>query len=157
MKETKGELTVPEGARFALVASRFNEFVTTSLVEGARDALVRHGAKEDEIELFWTPGSFEIPPVAKRLANSGGYSAVVCLGAVIRGSTPHFEYIASQVARGVASVAAESPVPVTFGVLTTDTVEQAIERSGTKAGNKGFDAAVAAIELVNLYGKLNSG
>lgn len=157
MKETKGELTVPEGARFALVASRFNESITTRLVEGARDALVRHGAKEDAVELFWTPGSFEIPPVAKRLARSGSYAAVVCLGAVIRGSTPHFEYIASQVARGVSTVAAESPVPVTFGVLTTDTIEQAVERSGTKAGNKGFDAAVAAIELVNLYGKLNSG
>ncbi len=156
MKETKGELVVAEGARFALVASHFNEFLTTKLVEGAHDALLRHGAKENDIELFWTPGSFEIPAVAKRLVQSGDYAAVVCLGAVIRGSTPHFEYIASQVARGVSTVSAESPVPVTFGVLTTDTIEQAIERSGTKAGNKGFDAAVAAIEMVNLYGKLNS-
>ena len=146
-----GELTVDKKSRFALVASRFNEFIVSRLIDGARDALARHGADADNIDVIWVPGAFEIPPVAQRAAECGRYQAVVCLGAVIRGSTPHFEYVAAEAAKGVAQVAMKSAAPVTFGVLTTDSIEQAIERAGTKAGNKGADAALAAVELVNLY------
>lgn len=153
----QGALKAPSDARWAIVASRFNEFVTSHLVSGAIDALVRHGAVDSNIDIFWTSGSFEIPPVAKRLANSGRYAAVICLGAVIRGGTPHFEYIAAEASKGVAAVAMSSPVPVIFGILTTDNIEQAIERAGTKAGNKGADAAIAAIEMANLYRQLPPG
>jgi 6,7-dimethyl-8-ribityllumazine synthase len=134
--------------------ARFNEFISSKLLGGALDALQRHGVKEDEITVAWTPGSFEIPVVAKKMATSGKYDAVIALGAVIRGSTPHFDYVANEVSKGVAHVALEAGIPVLFGVLTTDTIEQAVERAGTKSGNKGFDAAVAAIEMVNLMEQL---
>jgi len=152
-KTIAGQL-VSKGKRYALVASRFNEFITSKLIDGAIDCLRRHGAGDDEIEVVWVPGSFEIPPVCKRLAGGGKSDAVIALGAVIRGATPHFDYIANEVAKGVAQVALGAAVPVVFGVLTTDTIEQAIERAGTKAGNKGADAAASAIELVNLYAQL---
>jgi len=152
-KTIAGQL-VSKGKRYALVASRFNEFITSKLIDGAVDCLRRHGAGDDEIEVVWVPGSFEIPPVCKRLAGGGKCDAVIALGAVIRGATPHFDYIANEVAKGVAQVALGAAVPVVFGVLTTDTIEQAIERAGTKAGNKGADAAASAIELVNLYAQL---
>ncbi len=139
-----------QGLRIALVASRFNSFVTDRLVEGAIDAIVRTGGDPEELRIYKVPGAFEIPLVAKRLAASERFDAVVCLGAVIRGSTPHFDYVASEVAKGVAQVALETGVPVSFGVLTTDTLEQAIERAGSKAGNKGFEAAMAAVETANL-------
>jgi len=132
------------------VIARFNEFISGKLLSGCLDGLKRHGAEEKNIEVVWSPGSFEIPLLAKKMAKSGKYDAVVCLGAVIRGATPHFEYVSAEVSKGVASVGLESEVPVIFGVLTTDNIEQAIERSGTKGGNKGFDAALAAIEMVNL-------
>jgi 6,7-dimethyl-8-ribityllumazine synthase len=149
-KILSGNLTV-ENRKFALVASRFNDFIVQHLVDGAVDALVRHGADPEDIDTIWTPGSFEIPQVARRAAATERYDAVICLGCVIRGSTPHFEYVAAEAAKGVAHVAMESRAPVSFGVLTTDTIEQAVERAGTKAGNKGADAALAAVELVNLY------
>ena len=145
-----------DGLKFAIVASRFNEFITARLIEGAIDALVRHGARDEDIHLIRVPGAFEIPSVARWAASSGKFHAVICLGAVIRGATPHFEYIAAEVSKGVALVAMESRVPVVFGVLTTDTLEQAIERAGSKAGNKGFDAAMAAMELVDLRKKLEA-
>ncbi|MEW6233002.1 MAG: 6,7-dimethyl-8-ribityllumazine synthase [Chloroflexota bacterium] len=139
-----------EGLRFALVVSRFNEFISTKLLEGAQDALVRHGVAEESVETVYVPGAFEIPMVAKRLARSGRYDAVICLGAVIRGATPHFDYVAAEVSKGIAAVALETGVPTLFGVITADNLEQAIERAGTKAGNKGFDAAVGALEMANL-------
>ncbi len=139
-----------EGLRFALVVSRFNEFISTKLLEGALDALVRHGVAEESAETVCVPGAFEIPMVAKRLARSGRYDAVICLGAVIRGATPHFDYVAAEVSKGIAAVALETGVPTLFGVITADNLEQAIERAGTKAGNKGFDAAVGALEMANL-------
>lgn len=139
-----------EGLRIAIVASRFNEFVCGRLLEGALDALVRHGAQDQDLHVIRVPGAFEIPAVARWAAHSGRFDAVICLGAVIRGSTPHFDYIAAEVSKGVAQVAMEASVPVVFGVLTTDTLEQAIERAGSKAGNKGWDAAMAAMELVQL-------
>jgi len=142
---------VGEGLRFAIVVARFNEFITGKLLEGARDALRRHGVADGDVDVAWVPGSFEIPLAAKRLAESGRYDAVICLGAVIRGATPHFEYVAAEAAKGVAAVGLSTGVPTLFGVLTTDTIEQAIERAGTKAGNKGFEAAVAAIEMANLW------
>jgi 6,7-dimethyl-8-ribityllumazine synthase len=150
----QGQLKADPKAKWALVVARFNEFITSKLVGGAVDALVRHGATDENIDIVWVPGSFEIPLTARRLAESGKYAAVVCLGAVIRGGTPHFEYIASEVSKGVAQVALASKVPVIFGVLTTDTIEQAVERAGTKAGNKGVDAATAAVEMVSLLGEL---
>lgn len=152
----EGSLEVGADWKVALVASRFNDFITEHLIDGAKDAFIRHGGKEGNLDVFRVPGSFEIPPVAKRLAESGKYRAVVCLGAVIRGATPHFEYIAQQAARGIAEASLRSPVPVSFGVLTTDTIEQAVERAGTKAGNKGFDAMLAAVEMVNLFDSLPS-
>ena len=145
----EGKLT-SDGLRFALVASRFNSFIVDRLVEGAVDAIVRTGGDPDAIRVVKVPGAFEIPLVAKKLASSGKYDAVVCLGAVIRGSTPHFDYVAAEVSKGVAQVGMDTGVPVSFGVLTTDTLEQAVERAGAKAGNKGSDAALAAVETVNL-------
>jgi 6,7-dimethyl-8-ribityllumazine synthase len=143
-----------EGLRFALIVSRFNDFMSARLMEGAMDALIRHGAFDENISVVKVPGAFEIPAAAKKCALSGGYDAIVCLGAVVRGSTPHFDYVAAEVSKGVAAVALESGIAVTFGVLTTDTLEQAIERSGSKAGNKGFEAAVAAVEMANLLKQL---
>lgn len=143
-----------EGLRFALVVSRFNDFLTARLAEGARDCLVRHGADEGSIAEIRVPGAFELPQVARRVAADERYDAVICLGAVIRGSTPHFEFIAAETVKGIAQVAFGSEKPVVFGVLTTDTLEQAIERSGTKSGNKGWEAAQAAIELVDLQRQL---
>ncbi|MEN6626202.1 MAG: 6,7-dimethyl-8-ribityllumazine synthase [Candidatus Sumerlaeia bacterium] len=140
-----------KGLRVAIVAARFNEFIVSRLVDGAIDALVRHGASEDEITVMWTPGSFEIPPVARKAAESGRFDAVICLGAVIRGGTDHYQFIAAEAAKGIAHVAYEAPIPVIFGVLTTDSIEQAVERAGTKMGNKGAEAAMAAIEMVNLH------
>jgi 6,7-dimethyl-8-ribityllumazine synthase len=142
------------GKRFGVVVGRFNEFITGKLLDGARDALLRHEVDEAAIDIAWTPGSFEIPLVAKRLAQTGRYDAVICLGAVIRGSTPHFDYVAAEVSKGVANVGLDTGVPVIFGVLTTDTIEQAIERAGTKAGNKGFEAAMSAIEMADLIGRI---
>jgi 6,7-dimethyl-8-ribityllumazine synthase len=142
------------GLRFGLVVSRFNSFICDRLVEGAVDSLVRHGADAANIDIAKVPGAFELPLAAQRLAQSGRYDALICLGAVIRGSTPHFDYVAAEVSKGLASVGLASGLPVAFGVLTTDTIEQAIERAGTKAGNKGFEAAVTAIEMVNFLKKL---
>ncbi len=139
-----------KGLKFGLVISRFNEFITKKLLEGAQDALLRHGVDEGDIEIAWVPGSFEIPLAAKKLAQTKRYDAVICLSAVIRGGTPHFEYIAAEVSKGIAKVGLETGLPVIYGVITTDTLEQAIERAGTKMGNKGFEAAVNAIEMANL-------
>ncbi len=136
--------------KFGLVVSRFNEFFSKKLLEGAQDALLRHGVNEGDIEIAWVPGAFEIPLIAKKLAQTKKYDAVICLAAVIRGGTPHFDYIAAEVTKGIANVGLETGLPIIYGVLTTDTLEQAIERSGTKAGNKGFEAAVSAIEMANL-------
>jgi 6,7-dimethyl-8-ribityllumazine synthase len=140
-----------EGLNFAVIVSRFNEFISSKLVEGAMDALTRHGAGEGQVSLIKVPGAFEIPLTAKRLAESGKYDAIICLGAVIRGSTPHFEYVAAEVSKGIATVGLETNIPVLFGVLTTDSLEQAIERAGSKVGNKGWDAAMAAMEMANLF------
>ena len=139
-----------KGLKFGLVVSRFNEFITKKLLEGAQDALLRHGVSQEDIEVAWVPGSFEIPLIAKKLAQTKRYDAVICLGAVVRGGTPHFEYIAAEVTKGIAKVGLDTGLPVTYGVITTDTLEQAIERAGTKMGNKGFEAAVNAIEMANL-------
>jgi len=144
-----GQLVVSE-QRFAIVASRFNEFITSRLVAGAIDALTRHGCPEERITEVWVPGSWELPLTAKALAQSGAYDAIICLGCVMRGDTPHFEYIAAEAAKGLAQVGLETGVPVVFGVLTTDTLDQAIERAGTKAGNKGAEAAMTAIEMTNV-------
>jgi 6,7-dimethyl-8-ribityllumazine synthase len=139
-----------KGLKIGVVVARFNEFFSKKLLDGAKDALLRHGVLETDIEVAWTPGSFEIPLIAKKMAESKKYNAVICLGAVIRGGTPHFEYISAEVTKGIAMAGLETGVPVIFGVITTDTLEQAVERSGTKSGNKGFDAATAAIEMANL-------
>lgn len=139
-----------QGLRFGLVAGRFNEFITNKLLSGALDALNRHGVRDQDVEVAWVPGAFEIPFAARKMASMKKYDAVICLGAVIRGATPHFDYVAGEVAKGVARVGLESDVPAIFGVITADTIEQAIERAGTKAGNKGWDAAVTAIEMANL-------
>jgi 6,7-dimethyl-8-ribityllumazine synthase len=146
----EGKLSA-EGFRFAIIVSRFNDFISARLTEGAIDALKRHGAADDQISMVKVPGAFEIPLAAKRLAESGRFDAVICLGAVIRGATPHFDYVAAEVSKGIAAVALDTKIPVTFGVLTTDNLEQAIERAGSKSGNKGWDAAVAAMEMVNLF------
>jgi len=143
-------LLLGKGLKFGVVISRFNEFITKKLLDGAQDALLRHGVNEEDIDVAWVPGSFEIPLVAKSLAQSKRYDAVICLGAVIRGATPHFEYIAAEVTKGIAKVGLETGLPISYGIITADTLEQAIERAGTKAGNKGFDAAVDAIEMANL-------
>ena len=148
-KTYQGKL-LAAGFKFGVVVSRFNEFFTGKLLEGAMDALRRHGADEEGIEVCWTPGTFEIPLVAQKMASSGKYNAIICLGALIRGSTPHFDYIAGEVTKGIAQVGLASGIPTLYGVITTDNLEQAIERSGTKAGNKGYQAAEAAIEMANL-------
>jgi 6,7-dimethyl-8-ribityllumazine synthase len=140
--------------RFGVVVSRFNEFITSKLLAGCLDTLERHGVNTDAVDVAWTPGAFEIPAIAKVMADSGKYQAVICLGAVIRGSTPHFDYIAAEVSKGIAQVGMASGVPTIFGVITTDTLEQAVERAGTKAGNKGADAAMSAIEMANLIDQL---
>ncbi|MCI7061555.1 MAG: 6,7-dimethyl-8-ribityllumazine synthase [Lachnospiraceae bacterium] len=149
MKVLEGKV-VAEGARIGIVAARFNEFIVSKLVSGARDGLVRHNVDDDNITLAWVPGAFEIPVMAKKMAESGKYDAVICLGAVIRGATSHYDYVCAEVSKGVASVSLETGVPVMFGVITTDNIEQAIERAGTKAGNKGYDCALGAIEMINL-------
>ena len=153
MKIIQGELQA-KGLKFAIIVSRFNDFITGKLLEGAVDALVRHGAKEEDIDVIKVPGAFEIPLTAKKVASKGSYNAVICLGTVIRGATPHFDYVAAEVSKGVASVSLETGVPIAFGVLTTDTIEQAVERAGTKSGNKGFDAAMTAIEMAQVFKKL---
>jgi 6,7-dimethyl-8-ribityllumazine synthase len=152
----EGSLT-GSGLRVAIVVARFNDFISERLLAGARDAFRRHEVAEEAIDVVWVPGCFEVPMIARRLAGSSKYDAIVCLGAVIRGATAHFEYVAGQAASGVAAVGMETGVPCTFGILTTDTIEQAIERAGTKAGNKGFDAAVSAIEMANLLKSLPEG
>jgi len=151
----EGQLRVEKGDRFALVAARFNEFIVDRLVGGATDCLLRHGGSEGQIDLFRVPGSFELPQIARKVAQSGQYAGIVVLGAVIRGGTPHFDMIAAEVTKGVAQVALETGVPMVFGVLTTDTVEQAIDRAGTKMGNKGWEAAQSLIEMVDLGRSLN--
>ena len=156
MKHVEGKLTA-KGLKFGIVLSRFNNFVAERLLEGALDALRRSGAEEGDITVVRVPGSFEIPLAAKKLAKTARYDGVICLGCVIRGATPHYAYIATEVTKGIASVSLESEVPVAFGVLTTDTIEQAIERAGTKMGNKGFDAAMSAIEMANLMRELGKG
>lgn len=155
-RELHGELTV-DGQRFALIVSRFNEFITSKLLAGAIDALIRHGADDANITCVHVPGAFELPLVAKKAAESGNYDAIICLGCVIRGHTPHFDFVAGEAAKGIAQVALSTGVPVTFGVITSDTLEQAIERAGAKAGNKGVDAALSAIELTNVLKKLSGG
>lgn len=149
MKTYEGKL-VSKDIRVGIVAARFNEFITSKLIGGAVDALKRHDVKDENISLAWVPGAFEIPLIAQKMAKSGKYDAVICLGAVIRGNTTHYDYVCSEVSKGVANVSLNSDIPVMFGVLTTENIEQAIERAGTKAGNKGFDCAVGAIEMVNL-------
>jgi 6,7-dimethyl-8-ribityllumazine synthase len=149
MKIYEGNL-IGTGLKIGVVVSRFNEFITSKLLSGALDTLKRHGVSEDDIEISWVPGAFEIPLIAKQMAQSGKYDAIVSLGAVIRGATPHFDYVASEMSKGIAQTSLQTSVPITFGVLTTDNIEQAIERAGTKAGNKGSEAAITAIEMANL-------
>lgn len=149
MKIYEGNL-ISQDKKYGIIVGRFNEFIGGKLLSGAIDGLKRHGVEEDNIEVAWVPGAFEMPLIAKKMAKSGKYDAVLCLGAVIRGSTPHFDYVSSEVTKGVAHVSLETEIPVIFGVLTTDSIEQAIERAGTKAGNKGFEAALTAVEMVNL-------
>jgi 6,7-dimethyl-8-ribityllumazine synthase len=153
MKVHKGYLDA-SGRKFTIVVSRFNEFITQKLLEGALDCLRRHGAGEEDLEVVWVPGAFEIPYVAKKIAEGGSCDGIICLGAVIRGATPHFDYVAGEVSKGVARIALETGVPTVYGVITADSIEQAVERAGTKVGNRGFDAALATIELVDLYRKL---
>ncbi|MDN4594146.1 6,7-dimethyl-8-ribityllumazine synthase [Polycladomyces subterraneus] len=152
-KVYEGKL-VAQGLRFGIVVSRFNEFITSKLLGGAQDALIRHGANEEDIEVAWVPGAFEIPLIADQMAASGKYDAVIALGTVIRGATPHFDYVCNEVAKGVSQAALKNGLPVIFGVITVETIEQAIERAGTKAGNKGWEAATAAIEMANLQREL---
>ena len=154
MKEYQGQLVAPKGAKFAVVVGRFNEFVTSKLLGGAIDSLTRHGVAEADIEIIWAPGSFEIPIITARLAGSGKYSAVICIGAVIRGGTDHYQYVSSEVTKGIAQVSLQTGTPCIFGVLTCDTVEQAVDRAGAKSGNKGAEAANAAFEMVNLLAQL---
>ena len=149
IKTIEGNL-IAKGKKFVIAASRFNDFITKQLIDGCLDTLIRHGADKEKIELVYVPGAFEIPLIAQKLARTKGFDAVICLGAVIRGSTPHFDYVASEVSKGVAQVSLDTGIPVIFGVITADTIEQAIERAGTKDGNKGKDAAISAIEMVNL-------
>ena len=149
MKVLEGKV-VSEGAKIGIVAARFNEFIVSKLVGGAMDGLIRHDVKEEDVTVAWVPGAFEIPVVAKKMAKSGKYDAVICLGAVIRGATSHYDYVCNEVSKGVASVSLETEIPVLFGVVTTENIEQAIERAGTKAGNKGYDCALSAIEMINL-------
>jgi 6,7-dimethyl-8-ribityllumazine synthase len=153
MRVIQGELQA-KGLKFGIVVSRFNDFITSRLLDGAVDALVRHGAKDDDIDVVRVPGSFEIPLAASKLALKGSYNAVICLGTVIRGATPHFDYVAAEVSKGIAAVSLDTGVPIAFGVITSDTIEQAVERAGTKSGNKGFDAAITAIEMAQVLKKL---
>ena len=153
MKTIEGKL-VSKDIKIGIVVARFNEFITSKLLGGAVDGLVRHDVSEDNIEVAWVPGAFEIPLVAKKMAKSGKYDAVICLGAVVRGSTSHYDYVCNEVSKGIASVSLESEIPVMFGILTTENIEQAIERAGTKAGNKGYDCALGAIEMVNLLAQI---
>ncbi|MCI0184089.1 MAG: 6,7-dimethyl-8-ribityllumazine synthase [Acidibacillus sp.] len=146
---------VGTGLRIGIVIARFNDFISTRLLSGAQDSLIRHGVEAERVDVAWVPGAFEIPLIAKKMAESGRYDAIIALGAVIRGSTPHFDFVAAETAKGIASTALHSGIPVCFGVLTTDTIEQAIERAGTKAGNKGWEAAVTAIEMANLHRSLS--
>ena len=155
MKVLEGNL-VAVGLKIGIVAARFNEFIVSKLIGGAEDALKRHGVREEDIELAWVPGAFEIPLIAQKMANSKKYDAVICLGAVIKGSTSHYDYVCAEVSKGIATVSLNSNIPVMFGVLTTDSIEQAIERAGTKAGNKGFDVAVSAIEMCNVIKTLEN-
>ncbi len=145
---------IAKGKKFGIIASRFNDFITKELVSGCLDMLTRHGANNEDLSITWVPGAFEVPLLAQRLAKSKSYDALICLGTVIRGSTPHFEYIASEVAKGIAKVSLDTGLPVIFGIITADTIEQAVERAGTKEGNKGRDAALSAIEMVNLLDKI---
>lgn len=154
MAKTIAGNLIAKGRKFAVVVSRFNDFITKELISGCTDALVRHGVSDNDITVVWVPGAFEIPTVASKMAKSKSYDAVICLGTVIRGATPHFEYIASEVAKGIAKVSLDTGLPVIFGIITADTIEQAIERAGTKDGNKGKDAAVNAIEMVNLLSQV---
>ncbi len=153
MRTLEGKVVARE-IKVGIVAARFNEFIVSKLVAGARDGLVRHDVKEEDVDLAWVPGAFEIPLIASKMAQSGKYDAVICLGAVIRGATSHYDYVCSEVSKGIANVSLTSDIPVMFGVLTTDNIEQAIERAGTKAGNKGYDCALGAIEMVNLVREL---
>ena len=153
MNIIEGELQA-NGLRFGIVVSRFNDFITSKLLDGALDALLRHGALEEDINIIRVPGSFEIPMIAKKMALKGTYNAIICLGTVIRGATPHFDYIAAEVSKGIASASMETGVPIAFGIITSDTIEQAVERAGTKSGNKGWDAAITAIEMAQLLKKL---
>ena len=149
MKKFEGKL-VSNGVKIGIVAARFNEFITVKLLSGAIDGLIRHNVKEEEVDVAWVPGAFEIPLIASKMAKSGRYDAVICLGAVIRGSTTHYDYVCNEVSKGVAHISLDTGIPVIFGVLTTENIEQAIERAGTKAGNKGYDCALSAIEMINL-------
>ncbi len=153
MEIFEGKL-ISDGLKFGIIVGRFNEFIGSKLLSGALDALKRHGANEKDIDIVWVPGAFEIPLVAKKMAKTEKYDAVICLGAVIRGSTPHFDYVSNEVTKGIANVSLGTELPIVFGVLTTDTIEQAIERAGTKSGNKGYDAAITAIEMANLLKKI---
>ena len=155
MRPLEGKVVARE-IKVGIVAARFNEFIVSKLVAGARDGLLRHDVKDEDIDLAWVPGAFEIPLIASKMAKSGKYDAVICLGAVIRGATSHYDYVCSEVSKGIASVSLTSDIPVMFGVLTTDNIEQAIERAGTKAGNKGYDCALGAIEMVNLVRQLEN-
>lgn len=155
MKIFEGNL-IPKNIKIGIVAARFNEFITSKLLSGAMDGLLRHDVQEDNIHVAWVPGAFEIPLIASKMAKSQKYDAVICLGAVIRGSTSHYDYVCNEVSKGIASVSLESGVPVLFGILTTENIEQAIERAGTKAGNKGYDCAVSAIEMVNLIREMDA-
>lgn len=146
---------VAKGMKFGIAASRFNDFICGRLIDGAMDALIRAGAEEKDIQIFKVPGAFELPLMAKKLAKTNRFDAIICLGAVIRGATPHFEYVSAEVSKGIANVGLDTEVPIAFGVLTTDTIEQAIERAGTKAGNKGWDAAITAIEMVDVLKKVS--
>ncbi|HIY72758.1 MAG TPA: 6,7-dimethyl-8-ribityllumazine synthase [Candidatus Intestinimonas merdavium] len=155
MKTLEGKL-VASGIRVGVVAARFNEFITSKLLSGAMDGLVRHDVREEDVHVAWVPGAFEIPLIASKMAKSGKYDAIICLGAVIRGSTSHYDYVCSEVSKGIAAVGLDSGIPVLFGVLTTENIEQAIERAGTKAGNKGYDCALSAIEMVNLIRQIEA-
>lgn len=155
MKTFEGNL-VPKDIRVGIVAARFNEFITSKLISGAMDGLVRHNVNEDNIHIAWVPGAFEIPLIASKMAKSGNYDAVICLGAVIRGATSHYDYVCNEVSKGIAAISLETGVPVMFGVVTTNNIEQAIERAGTKAGNKGYDCALGAIEMVNLLRSIDA-
>lgn len=155
MKIFEGKLTSEKEIKIGIVCARFNEFIVSKLLSGALDALNRHNIKDDNIHIAWVPGAFEIPLIASKMAGSGKYDAVICLGAVIRGSTSHYDYVCAEVSKGIASVSLKSDIPVMFGVLTTENIEQAIERAGTKSGNKGFDSAMGSIEMVNLIREIN--